>query len=156
MLFRSEHHQTATCLDVAAPLSLAILARQTSKGRICILGNPVANRGDPLRIAEEMAMIDCISGGRLIAGFPVGTAMDTAYAYGQNPSLLRPRYYEAIDLITKAWQAEQPFSYNGRFNQQRYVNSWPRPVQSPRPPVWIPGSGSIETWDLCEIGRAHV
>ena len=50
----NEHHQTATCLDVAAPLSAAILARQTRKGRICILGNPVANRGDPLRIAEEI------------------------------------------------------------------------------------------------------
>src|SRR5215831_9586971 len=55
----NEHHQTATCIDVAAPLSAAILARQTKKGRICILANPVANRGDPLRIAEEMAMIDC-------------------------------------------------------------------------------------------------
>ena len=63
----NEHHQTATCINTCAPLSAAILARQTSKGRICILGNPVANRGDPLRIAEEMAMIDCISRGRLSA-----------------------------------------------------------------------------------------
>ena len=70
----NEHHQTATCLDVAAPLSAAILARQTRKGRICILGNPVANRGDPLRIAEEMAMIDCISRGRLDVGFVPGSA----------------------------------------------------------------------------------
>ena len=47
----NEHHQTATCMDVAAPLSAAILARHTSQGRICILGNPVASRGDPIRIA---------------------------------------------------------------------------------------------------------
>src|SRR5437763_3187322 len=53
-LLLNEHHQTATCLDVAAPLSASILARQTTQGRICILGNPVANRNDPLRIAEEM------------------------------------------------------------------------------------------------------
>ena len=94
-------------------------------------------------------MIDCISGGRLIAGFPVGTPMDTCYANGQNPSLLRPRYYEAIDLITKAWEAEAPFAFSGRFNQQRYVNVWPRTVQKPRPPVWVPGSGSVETWHMC-------
>lgn len=94
-------------------------------------------------------MLDCISGGRLIAGFPVGSPMDTAYAYGQNPSKLRERYYEAHDLIMKAWSAEETFAFNGRFNQLRYVNVWPRPVQRPHPPVWIPGGGSIETWRWC-------
>src|SRR6185437_12119991 len=68
----NEHHQSADCLDCAAPLPAAILARQTSKARICILGNPVANRGEPVRIAEEMAMIDCISRGRLEVGFVRG------------------------------------------------------------------------------------
>src|SRR6201991_1343638 len=64
----NEHHQTATCLDAAAPLMAAILARQTKNARICILGNPIANRGDPIRIAEEMAVIDNISPGRLDVG----------------------------------------------------------------------------------------
>jgi alkanesulfonate monooxygenase SsuD/methylene tetrahydromethanopterin reductase-like flavin-dependent oxidoreductase (luciferase family) len=94
-------------------------------------------------------MLDCISGGRLVAGFPVGTPMDTCYAYGQNPSQLRQRYYEAHDLIMKAWQEPEPFIWNGRFNQLRYVNVWPRPVQKPHPPVWIPGGGSVETWKWC-------
>ena len=79
-------------------------------------------------------MIDCISGGRLIAGFPVGSPMDTSYCYGQNPSQLRERYAEAHDFIIKAWTEPETFSFNGRFNQQRYVNIWPRPVQKPRPP----------------------
>ena len=48
-------------------------------------------------------MIDVISGGRLIAGFPVGTPMDTCFAYGQNPSMLRERYLEAHDLVMRAW-----------------------------------------------------
>jgi alkanesulfonate monooxygenase SsuD/methylene tetrahydromethanopterin reductase-like flavin-dependent oxidoreductase (luciferase family) len=85
----------------------------------------------------------------LIAGFPVGTPMDTCYCYGQNPSLLRERYLEAHDLVMKAWQEPETFAFNGRFNQQRYVNIWPRPVQKPHPPVWIPGGGSIETWQWC-------
>ncbi len=91
-------------------------------------------------------MIDCISGGRLIAGLPVGTPMDTTYAYGANPSTLRDRYLEAHDLVMKAWQEKETFAFNGRFNQQRYVNIWPRPIQQPHPPVWIPGAGSVETW----------
>ncbi|MBV9555212.1 MAG: LLM class flavin-dependent oxidoreductase, partial [Alphaproteobacteria bacterium] len=92
---------------------------------------------------------DCISGGRLIAGFPVGTPMDTCFAYGQNPSMLRERYYEAHDLVVKAWTEQETFAFNGRFNQQRYVNIWPRPVQRPHPPIWIPGGGSVETWQWC-------
>jgi alkanesulfonate monooxygenase SsuD/methylene tetrahydromethanopterin reductase-like flavin-dependent oxidoreductase (luciferase family) len=94
-------------------------------------------------------MIDCISGGRLIAGFPVGTPMDTCFAYGQNPSLLRARYLEAHDLIIRAWTERDTFAFDGRFNQQRYVNIWPRPIQVPHPPVWIPGGGSVETWQWC-------
>jgi alkanesulfonate monooxygenase SsuD/methylene tetrahydromethanopterin reductase-like flavin-dependent oxidoreductase (luciferase family) len=94
-------------------------------------------------------MIDCISGGRLIAGFPVGTPMDTCYAYGQNPSTLRDRYHEAHDLVVQAWRAREPFSFKGRFNALRYVNIWPRPVQDPHPPIWIPGGGSVETWQWC-------
>jgi alkanesulfonate monooxygenase SsuD/methylene tetrahydromethanopterin reductase-like flavin-dependent oxidoreductase (luciferase family) len=103
----------------------------------------------PTRVAEEFAMIDVISGGRLIAGFPVGTPMDTCFAYGQNPSMLRDRYHEAHDLVLRAWTAPDTFAFNGRFNQQRYVNIWPRPVQKPHPPIWIPGGGSVETWRWC-------
>jgi alkanesulfonate monooxygenase SsuD/methylene tetrahydromethanopterin reductase-like flavin-dependent oxidoreductase (luciferase family) len=113
------------------------------------MGNSLALYNPPTRVAEEFAMIDVISGGRLIAGFPVGTPMDTCFAYGQNPSMLRDRYYEAHDLVLRAWTETDTFAFNGRFNQQRYVNIWPRPVQKPHPPIWIPGGGSIETWRWC-------
>jgi alkanesulfonate monooxygenase SsuD/methylene tetrahydromethanopterin reductase-like flavin-dependent oxidoreductase (luciferase family) len=96
-----------------------------------------------------MAMLDCISGGRVVAGFPVGTPMDTCYAYGQNPSQLRQRYLEAHDLVVRAWTDPDPFVWNGRFHKLRYVNVWPRPLQLPHPPIWIPGGGSIETWRWC-------
>src|SRR5437588_10599530 len=94
-------------------------------------------------------MIECISAGRLIAGCPVGTPMDTCFAYGQNPSMLRERYLEAHDLVMRAWQAPDTFAFNGRFNQQRYVNIWPRPVQTPHPPVRIPGRRTDWTWHWC-------
>jgi alkanesulfonate monooxygenase SsuD/methylene tetrahydromethanopterin reductase-like flavin-dependent oxidoreductase (luciferase family) len=130
-------------------LIAAALARRTTDTAICVMGNSLALYNPPTRVAEEFAMLDCISGGRLIAGFPVGTPMDTCYAFGQNPSLLRERYLEAHDLVMRAWTEQDTFAFNGRFNQQRYVNIWPRPVQQPHPPVWIPGGGSVETWQWC-------
>ena len=65
------------------------------------------------------------------------------------PAELRPRFYEALDLIKQAWTKEEVFSFNGKFTQLSHVNIWPRPYQKPHPPIWIPGSGSIETWDYC-------
>ena len=145
----NEHHSNGYGLMPSPNLIASSLARRTSDTAICVMGNSLALYNPPTRVAEEFAMIDVISGGRLIAGFPVGTPMDTCYAYGQNPSMLRQRYLEAHDLVMKAWQEQDTFAFNGRFNQQRYVNIWPRPVQRPHPPVWIPGGGSVETWQWC-------
>jgi alkanesulfonate monooxygenase SsuD/methylene tetrahydromethanopterin reductase-like flavin-dependent oxidoreductase (luciferase family) len=145
----NEHHSNGYGLMPSPNLIASSLARRTADAAICVMGNSLALYNPPTRVAEEFAMIDCISGGRLIAGFPVGTPMDTSYAYGQNPSTLRERYLEAHDLVMRAWQEQDTFAFNGRFNQQRYVNIWPRPVQKPHPPVWIPGGGSVETWQWC-------
>jgi alkanesulfonate monooxygenase SsuD/methylene tetrahydromethanopterin reductase-like flavin-dependent oxidoreductase (luciferase family) len=145
----NEHHSNGYGLMPSPNLIAASLSRRTTDTTICVMGNSLALYNPPTRVAEEFAMIDCISGGRLIAGFPVGTPMDDCFAYGQNPSQLRDRYYEAHDLVMKAWQHPDTFAFNGRYNQQRYVNIWPRPVQRPHPPVWIPGGGSVETWQWC-------
>ena len=146
----NEHHSNGYGLMPSPNLIAASLARRANPNTaICVMGNSLALYNPPTRVAEEFAMIDCISGGRLIAGFPVGSPMDTCYAYGQNPSLLRERYHEAHDLVVKAWSEPDTFAFNGRFNQQRYVNIWPRPIQKPHPPIWIPGGGSVETWHWC-------
>jgi len=145
----NEHHSNGYGLMPSPNLIASSLARRTSNAKICVMGNSLALYNPPTRVAEEFAMIDCISGGRLIAGFPVGTPMDTCYAYGTNPSQLRQRYMEAHDLVVRAWTEKDTFAFNGRFNQQRYVNIWPRPVQNPHPPIWVPGGGSVETWRWC-------
>ena len=145
----NEHHSNGYGLMPSPNLIASALARRTTDTALCVMGNSLALYNPPTRVAEEFAMIDVISGGRLIAGFPVGTPMDTCFAYGQNPSMLRDRYYEAHDLVLRAWTEQDTFAWNGRFNQQRYVNIWPRPVQKPHPPIWIPGGGSIETWRWC-------
>ncbi len=145
----NEHHSNGYGLMPSPNLIASTLARQTRDSAICILGNSLALYNPPIRVAEEMAMVDCISGGRVIAGFPVGTPMDTCYAYGQNPSQLRARYAEAHDLIVRSWTEPKVFSFNGRFNKLRYVNVLPRPLQRPHPPIWVPGGGSMETWRWC-------
>ncbi|WP_322797144.1 LLM class flavin-dependent oxidoreductase, partial [Tepidiforma sp.] len=145
----NEHHANAYGLMPSPALMAATLARRTRDVSIVLLGMSIALYNPPTRVAEEMAMLDVISGGRLIAGFPVGTSMDTNYAFGVNPATLRERYQENHDLILRAWQDPDVFAWNGRFNKLRYVNIWPRPIQKPHPPIWIPGGGSIETWDFC-------
>jgi alkanesulfonate monooxygenase SsuD/methylene tetrahydromethanopterin reductase-like flavin-dependent oxidoreductase (luciferase family) len=145
----NEHHNNGYGLMPSPNLIASALSRRTTDTTICVMGNSLALYNPPTRVAEEFAMIDCISGGRLIAGFPVGSPMDTCYAYGANPSQLRDRYYEAHDLVIKAWTEKETFAFNGRYNQQRYINIWPRPVQQPHPPVWVPGGGSVETWQWC-------
>src|SRR6476619_3899207 len=145
----NEHHNNGYGLMPSPNLIASILANRTSKAAITVLGNSVALYNPPVRVAEEMAMIDLMSRGRLIAGFPVGTSMDTAYAYSANPGTLRAKYAEAIDLITRAWTEPEPFAFNGRFTQMRTVNAIPRPLQKPHPPIWIPGGGSVETYDFC-------
>src|SRR5436309_3477761 len=127
-------------------LMAATLTRRTSRAAIIVLGNSLAAYNPPLRVAEEFAMLDVLSGGRLVAGFPVGTSMDMNFAYGINPATLRERYHEAHDLVIQAWTRPDVFAFNGKYTQARYVNLWPRPLQKPHPPVWIPGGGSIETW----------
>ncbi|MGH2685647.1 MAG: LLM class flavin-dependent oxidoreductase, partial [Actinomycetota bacterium] len=142
----NEHHQNGYGLMPSPNLMAAALARTTAQSALIVLGNSIALYNPPVRVAEEMAMLDCLSGGRIVAGFPVGTPMDTTYCYGQNPATLRDRYHEAHDLIVRAWTDPDPFAFNGRYTQLRYVNVWPRPIQQPRPPIWIPGGGSVETW----------
>jgi alkanesulfonate monooxygenase SsuD/methylene tetrahydromethanopterin reductase-like flavin-dependent oxidoreductase (luciferase family) len=73
--------------------------------------------------------------------------MDTNFGYGETPVTLRDKYREAHDLIIKAWTEDEPFAWNGKYTQLRYVNTWPRPLQKPHPPIWVPGGGSIETWE---------
>ena len=133
----NEHHQTATCVDPAAPLVLAALARLSKKARLLILGNPIANRRQPVRVAEEMAMVDVLSRGRLEAGFVRGVPYEVLPA-NSNPVRMNEREWEALDLIIKAWTSHDgPFSHEGRFFHYRAVNIWPRCYQQPHPPIWI-------------------
>lgn len=139
----NEHHQTATCMNSAAPLSVAIVARETKQARICILGNPAANLRDPIRCAEEMAMIDNISHGRLECGFVRGVPYEL-FGSNCNPTETSARLWESIDLMKKAWTTHDgPFNYEGKWVHKRQVNVWPRPYQEPHMPIWMTGGSDV-------------
>ena len=113
------------------------LARLSKRARLLILGNPVANRRQPVRVAEEMAMIDVLSKGRLECGFVRGVPYEVSPA-NSNPVRMNERQWEAMDLIVKAWTSHDgPFSHEGRFFHHRMINIWPRPWQQPHPPIWV-------------------
>ncbi len=147
-LIVNEHHQNAYGVMPSPQIMAAALARRTSRAAIIMLGATLPLYNPPTRLAEEIAMLDVLSGGRLVAGFPVGTTMDACYAYGSNPATIRERYREHHDLVMRALTDADSFAWNGEYSKLRYVNIWPRPIQQP-PPVWIPGGGSAETWDFC-------
>ena len=133
----NEHHQTATNLNPSGPVVMGVLARETRKARLLILGNPIANRREPVRVAEEMAMVDVYSRGRLECGFVRGVPYEMS-AGNHRPTRMMERFWEAHDLIVKAWTSHDgPFNWEGKYFHHRQVNIWPRPYQEPHPPIWI-------------------
>jgi alkanesulfonate monooxygenase SsuD/methylene tetrahydromethanopterin reductase-like flavin-dependent oxidoreductase (luciferase family) len=140
----NEHHQNAYGLMPSPNIMAACLARRTSQAKLVILGNVLTLYDHPLRVAEEIAMLDVISGGRVVSGQVVGTGNEF-FSYNVNPTYARERYHEAHELILKAWTTPGPFAWEGTHYRFRYVNVWPKPMQQPHPPIWIPGSGSRET-----------
>ncbi|MDQ5849223.1 MAG: LLM class flavin-dependent oxidoreductase [Pseudomonadota bacterium] len=142
----NEHHQTAYGLMPSPIVTASALARRTSKCKIAILGSALPLRSHPMTVAEEHAMIDVISGGRLISGFVRGIGAEY-HTFGVNPTFSHDRFHEAHDLIVRAWTEPGPFAFHGRHYDLQYVNLWPRPYQKPHPPIWIPSQGSKETID---------
>jgi alkanesulfonate monooxygenase SsuD/methylene tetrahydromethanopterin reductase-like flavin-dependent oxidoreductase (luciferase family) len=120
--------------------------------KVAVVGNALPLYDPPTRVAEEFAMIDCISGGRLIAGMVVGGGPEY-YSFSLNPAQARERFQEAHDLIKRVWTEDGPFEFYGKHFRLRYCNSWPKPVQQPHPEIWIPGAGSVETVDFVAKNR---
>lgn len=142
----NEHHQNAYGLMPQPGVMAGALARRTRKVKIAILGRALPLLNNPVTVAEEFAMVDNITEGRFIAGFVRGIGAEY-HAWSSNPADSHDRFHEAHDLIIRAWTETGPFSFEGKHYQFEYVNLWPRPYQTPRPPIWIPSQGSSETID---------
>ena len=138
----NEHHCSPYGLMNSPNLMAASAAQRTKQVKLLIYGNLLPLH-EPLRLAEELAMLDCLSNGRLISGFARGIPRE--YQVHNVPlSDSRARFDEAFQIITRAW-TEEVFSFQGKFWSYKDVALWPRPVQQPRPEIWTPVVSSKES-----------
>jgi alkanesulfonate monooxygenase SsuD/methylene tetrahydromethanopterin reductase-like flavin-dependent oxidoreductase (luciferase family) len=148
----NEHHGTPFCMGGVMNVEAAILARITSKVKIVLVGNPLPVIKHPLRMAEELAEIDLISRGRLVAGWVRGAGSEQFFN-NANPAYNREYFNEAHDFIIQAWTRPGPWRYEGKHFHYRHVNPWALPYQKPYPQMWIPGVLSPETVRWCAEHR---
>jgi alkanesulfonate monooxygenase SsuD/methylene tetrahydromethanopterin reductase-like flavin-dependent oxidoreductase (luciferase family) len=138
----NEHHVTPYGLMNSPNLLAASAAQRTRRLKLLIYANLLPIH-EPLRLAEEIAMLDCLSDGRIICGIARGTPRE--YRVFNIPlDESHARFEEAYDIMRRAW-TEESFSFSGRFHSYRDVAIWPRPVQQPMPPVWMPVSRSKDS-----------
>jgi alkanesulfonate monooxygenase SsuD/methylene tetrahydromethanopterin reductase-like flavin-dependent oxidoreductase (luciferase family) len=158
-LWLGEHH-FCDYVRSAPPVVLAAIAARTERLRLGTGVTLLANL-DPVRVAEDYATLDGISGGRveLVAGR--GILAETYEAFGQKPEPMirratresRERFRENVELLRRLW-IETELSWSGRFRAPlERVTVEPRPVQQPHPPLWIGGGSSLHSVDLAaELG----
>ena len=146
----NEHHNTVYSMMATPNLIAAALVPQTTNVKICIWGTP-PNLMLPNRLAEEYAILDVMSKGRIEVAFPLGTGMEY-WANPVNPATARERFRESLKVILQAWTQDGPTTHYGQFYTYRFLNPWPRPFQRPHPPCYIVGTGSPET---IEIAAEH-
>jgi alkanesulfonate monooxygenase SsuD/methylene tetrahydromethanopterin reductase-like flavin-dependent oxidoreductase (luciferase family) len=140
----NEHHTAPFCMSPRINIFAGILAAQTKRVKIVLLGNPLPVVDHPVHLSEELSLVDMISGGRLVSGFVRGGGVENIQA-NMNPVYNRERFEEAHDLIVKTWTQPGPFRWERKHYQYRVVNPWALPLQKPHPRIWIPGVASRET-----------
>ncbi len=145
----SEHHYSPRILTPSPIVSASYIAARLQKITIALLG-PIVPHSNPVRVAEELAMLDTLAQGRLVVGLLRGTTNE-AMTYDLNPREARERTDEGMELILKAWTEPQPFGWQGRHFQYRTVSIWPRPLQQPHPPTYALGTSR----ESCEFAARH-
>jgi alkanesulfonate monooxygenase SsuD/methylene tetrahydromethanopterin reductase-like flavin-dependent oxidoreductase (luciferase family) len=134
----AEHHFAPLSLTPNPMVMAGAVAQRVKRAKIALLGMNIPTI-NPVRTAEEFAMVDVLSGGRVIAGMLRGTSNEYV-TYNTNPAESRERFQEAMELIVRCWTEPQPFGWQGRYYEFRSVSIWPRPLQKPHPPIYMSGS----------------
>ncbi len=135
-LWANEHHFDAYGgIIPSPPTMLAGLSQRTRTARLgtSIVVLPLHS---PIEIAEQLAMVDLMSGGRVEFGIGRGFVEFDYDRLGISREDSQARMREQLEVILKAWSGE-PFSHEGRFYKYDNIEVWPRPEQRPHPPIWL-------------------
>jgi alkanesulfonate monooxygenase SsuD/methylene tetrahydromethanopterin reductase-like flavin-dependent oxidoreductase (luciferase family) len=146
----SEHHYSPRILTPSPMIFAGAITQIVKRAKIAVFG-PLLPLSNPVRVAEELAMLDAMSDGRIIVLFLRGTANEIL-TYRANPDEGRSVTQEGIDLILRSWIEPQPFGWEGRHFNYRTISVWPRTVQDPHPPVFSSGN-SPESVSFCASRR---
>ena len=151
----TEHHfQYYGGLVPSPPILAAAIAQRTRRLRIG-MGVTLLPFHRPVRVAEDLAMVDILSAGRLDWGVGRGFLQWEYQNLGVPMEESRERFAECLAIVLKAW-TEDPFTYEGRFFQYRDLSVIPRPVQRPHPPVWFAATASEESFQLAGQRGYHL
>lgn len=136
----SEHHYAPYQMTPNPVVMAAALTQRVKRARIALLG-PLVPLCNPVRLAEELSMLDTLSHGRLTVLFLRGTPNEHG-TYDTPPEATRAMTQEGIDLVRKAWTEDEPFAWKGEHYDFSTISIWPRVQQQPHPPIY--GSGNSE------------
>jgi alkanesulfonate monooxygenase SsuD/methylene tetrahydromethanopterin reductase-like flavin-dependent oxidoreductase (luciferase family) len=133
----TEHHFAVHGLNSGLSAWLAAVAARTRRVRIgaTVFVLPF---WDPIRLAEDAATVDILSGGRLEFGGGTGYRLDELRGFNVTPEESRDRGRECLDIVLRLWTGE-PVSFRGKYHELTDVAIRPVPVQTPHPPIWMPG-----------------
>jgi alkanesulfonate monooxygenase SsuD/methylene tetrahydromethanopterin reductase-like flavin-dependent oxidoreductase (luciferase family) len=134
-IFLGEHHFSSFGLCPDPYILLSALAARTQRIRLGAMVSVVPYH-QPYRLAEQLAMVDLISNGRLDVGFGRGQSVPEFVGFRLDMEQAWPAFTEGVDLILKAW-SEPEVALEGQYSKVGPVTLWPRPLQQPHPPVWV-------------------
>lgn len=136
----AEHHYSNYGMSPSPLLQALYIAERTKRMRIAT-GVLVLPHWPPLRLAEEVAVLDNLCDGRFIAGIGRGFQPYEFLRFGVTPEESRTRFDETLDVLLKAWTSEEQFTYHGKYvHVPEPLVIWPKPKQKPHPPLWVAGS----------------
>lgn len=129
--------QTTAVLDPW--IALTAIALQTSRIKIGVLATPLA-RHRPYLVAQRLANLDQLSQGRVVCAVGLGHSEETFAAFSEqtNVGVRAKQLDEGLEILAGLW-TENDFSYKGLYNTLNAVTLLPRPVQTPRIPLWVAG-----------------
>jgi alkanesulfonate monooxygenase SsuD/methylene tetrahydromethanopterin reductase-like flavin-dependent oxidoreductase (luciferase family) len=150
----SEHHYAPGLMTPNPVVLAAALSQATSRVKIALLG-PLVPLVNPVRTAEEIAMLDALSGGRVVVLFLRGTPNEHHTYGGIDPAETRTITQEGVQLIQKAWTEPRPFAWDSAHFHFKTVSVWPRTVQEPHPQIFYSGN-SDESAEFAGRNRLSV